>query len=350
MNMQAVVSNGRSVPVVSRHPRKRVLKPVQKPAPKPVSNVTALSVRSDAYGDESFKRIETITMSFADWDAIPSNPRQRNEEVRISRGRADHLLHPNQKHREVAMAILPDGREYKIDGHTRTALWRTRRIRPPAQILVDVYDCQDVQAAMKLYDLFDNTGATEIGSDRVTGAFREAGISPQTNLLLGGNISAAMCDLYAFVNQVSVRKNTKNDVINSAVKMFADEIMLLDKIKPTRDAFPYGIVMGAIMTLAKHGDKALGFWELYAADAGSKMDNVVDPVEALVQRRKENRGKGTNALGRLMMNYAVKACEYHLKGKKFTSRNLIVAMHKDKLRKYADEVQLAKIGTTKKGR
>ena len=336
--MQSVMARGREVAVETRRRR-----PTCKPATAR-ANVTELTIRNDAYGDDRFKRSETITMSFADWDQIPSNPRQRNEEVRIAHGRADHLLHPNQKHREVAMALLPDGREYKVDGHTRSALWRDGRMRPPSLLLVDVYECHDEQAAMDLYDMFDSSGATELGTDRVTGAFREAGINPSSPMLTEGGISTAMRELYEFVNQVGVTRNTKNAVINRAVKMFADEIMLLDKIKPTRDAFPYGIVMGALLTFAKHGDKALRFWELYAADAGNKSDNTVDAVEALVQRRKENRGKGNSALGRLLMNYAVKAYEHHAKGKTFSSKHLIVAMHKDKICKYADEVRALKRG------
>lgn len=346
MALHAVNSNGRAVPVE----RKRKVCAPRPAAKKTAANVTTLVVQNDAYGDDRFKRSETVSMSFEEWDDIPSNPRQRNEEVRIAHGRADHLLRPNQKHREVAMAQLPDGRAYKVDGHTRSALWRSGRMRPPSLLLVDVYDCQDEQALMDLYDLFDNTGAVELGTERVTGAYRESGINPTSPMLTEGGISTAMRELYEFVNQVGVTRNTKNAVINRAVKMFSDEIMLLDKIKPQRDAFPYGIVMGALLTFAKHGDKALRFWELYAADSGNKSDNTVDAVEALVQRRKENRGKGNSALGRLMMNYAVKAYEHHAKGKTFSSKHLIVAMHKDKIRKYADDIRLAKGQPVKGGR
>lgn len=342
--MQTVHARGREIPVQTRKRRslahERAEAVFKQPAPQ---NITTLPTSLTAsYGDARFQRSETVQMSFAEWEAIPSNPRQRNEIVRIDKGRADHLLSPNEKHREVALALLPDNRIYKVDGHTRTALWRSGRVMPPSYLLVDVYNCVDDQAAMDLYDLFDNTGASESGTDRVTGAFREAGINPTSPMLLEGGISTAMRELYSFVNQVNVTTQMKNTVINSAIKTYAKEIMLLDKIKPTREAFPYGIVMGAILTFARYGDKPLRFWELYQADAGSKDEGSVDAVEALVQRRKEGRGKGNTTMGRLMMNYSIKAYDHHNKGKSFSAKTLIHAMHKDKLRAFANDVRKIK--------
>lgn len=344
--MEIIQARGREIPVTTRKRRSQAHEQAEAVFKKPIpQKITTLPTSlTSSYGDARYKRAETVKMSFEEWESIPSNPRQRNEIVRIDKGRADHLLNPNEKHREVALAVLKDGRLYKVDGHTRTALWRSGRVHIPSYLLVDVYDCADEQAAMDLYDLFDNTGAQESGTDRVTGAFREAGISPTSQMLLEGGISTAMRELYEFVNQVHVTTQMKNSVINSSIKTYAKEIMLLDKINPTRDAFPYGIVMGAILTFARYGDKPLRFWELYQADAGSKDDGTVDAVEALVQRRKEARGKSNSTMGRLLMNYSIKACDHHSKGRTFSAKTLINAMHKDKLRAFANDVRKIKGG------
>jgi len=286
--------------------------------------------------DAPYQRIETVEMPLAEWNDIPRNPRQRDEMVRIEKNRACHLLEYDPKHREVALALLPDGSRYKVDGHTRTAVWAHGLADAPSTLMVDVYACSDISAAQQLYDRFDNTTAAESGTDRVTGAYRQAGISPQSPILKSGEISTAIRQLYHYVTRTSQKKETKNTAINEGVLMFAREIELLDKVQPTRSLFPTGIIMGALITLRAEPDTAVEFWSQYAADSGSKSDGRMDSVQALHERRMQDRQKGNSVKDANLMASAVAAVSGYAKGATYTVKYGVTAKSKDMMRKFAD--------------
>lgn len=341
--------------VETRRPRATVLKVTDarrraeaafKARPKTAANDEPSQVLQTFSGDwpsTSYRRAQSVQMTISEWDAIPRNPRQRNEIVRIEKNRIDHLLNPNEKHREVAMGGLPVGRQYKVDGHTRSAAWRLGLVDAPSYLIVDVYLCADMDAVEDLYDQFDSSAATESGTDRVTGAYAEAGVSPESAMLREGGISTAARALYHYLMHTSPDRKTKNMAINRCVKMFAPEIMLLDSIPPSRYVFPTGVLMGALLTFATAPEDAHKFWSAYAADAGWKGEGRVDAVEALRARHAKLRGKSNGARDSALMNYSIAAFRGYQKGSTYSVDNLIKEMSKDLLRRYAADV-LAKKG------
>lgn len=324
------------VQIVRRNHR-TVSKP---PAKKTAANANSFRLPANI----RYRRMETIEMSVSEWKDIPKNPRQRDEQVRIDKNRVDHLLTPKERHREVVMGILPDGRKYKVDGHTRLALWTQEIVPAPESLIVDVYACVDEAAVEELYDQIDSTAAAESGTDRVTGAYREAGITPMSPMLREGGISTAARQLYHYLMQTSPTRQTKDVAINKSVRMFAPEIMLLDQVEPTRYLFPTGIVMGALLTLAKHPEAATRFWTQYAANAGLKDGTRMDAVQALLERHAKMKGKSSGVRDTLFMATAVAAVEGYEKGKTWNSRDGISQKSKNMLRRYADEVLAAKEG------
>lgn len=316
--------------------------PRQVVEPFPVGDLPV--ARPSSAAGSSYRRTDTRVMSVADWDAIPRNPRQRNEMVRIEKKRIDHLLNPTEKHREVAMGILPDGRQYKADGHTRCAAWRMGLVPAPDYLIVDVYACNDEAAIEDLYDSFDNSAAVESGTDRVTGAYSEAGIQPNSAFLREGGISTAARSLYHFLMRTAPDKKTKNDAINRCVRMFADEIMLLDAVPPTRILFPTGIIMGALLTFAENPESATRFWTAYAADSGWKEGGRVDAVQGLRERHTRLRGKSNGVRDMALMNYSISAFRGFQSGSTYTGQHLFREISKDVLRKYADEILESKAG------
>lgn len=286
----------------------------------------------------NYRRVATVEMSFDDWAAIQSNPRQRNEVVRIEQGRVGHLLNFDPIHLQVSLAELPNGKRYKLDGHTRTKVWQLGLVARPKYLSVDVYRCADETAAAKLYDRFDNSVAGELGTDRVTGAYREAGIDPKSPMLREGGISTAIRSLYHYLHRTQPERDTKNDVINSAIKLFADEIEALDSIAPNRIAFPVGVVMGALLTLAENETRAKEFWAAYLGNAGFKMDGRMDAVEALAKKRSKAIGKGNQAMSIGLMSASVAAFHGYLKGSTYDAEKGISEKSRDALRKYADRI------------
>lgn len=305
--------------------------------------IQARSVPISPPADKPYRRLKTIEMEVGEWIGIPRNPRQRNEVVRIEKSRVAHLLTPDEIHRVVAMAILPDGSRLKVDGHTRTACWKMGLVEPPKTLLVDVWECADIDAAQQLYDRFDNTFAAETGTDRVTGAYLQAGISPKSPMLKDGEISTAARELHHYLFRTSPSKETKNAVINESIIRFAKEIELLDTVTPTRSRFPGGVVMGALITLANEPATALDFWTDYAADAGHKSNGRMDAVQALSERVSSDKRRGSRASNIQTMSAAVAAVGGYATGATYTVRHGITAKSKDMMRRYADAA-LAKKG------
>lgn len=291
-----------------------------------------------------YRRVNTIPMSIDEWKSIPKNPRQRDEVVRIEKNRATHLLAFDPKHVEVAMAVLPNGDRYKVDGHTRTAVWSLGLAEAPAMLMVDVYACADIAAAQQLYDRFDNTTAAESGTDRVTGAYRQAGISPVSPMLKSGEISTAIRQLYHYIHRTAPKKETKNSVINEGVLLFAKEIELLDSVVPTRTLFPTGILMGALISFAHEPKNAVPFWSEYAQGGGNKVDGRMDAVQALHERRMKDKKKGNSIKDSALMASSVAAVGGYKRGTTYTVEHGITAKSKDLMRKYANDAMAAKGG------
>jgi hypothetical protein len=294
---------------------------------------------------DPYRELETIRMSVPEWDAIPSNPRQRDEQMRIDKGRVDHLLNLDEVHKKVAMAVLPDGARYKVDGHTRLAVWKAGLAAVPSYLNVDVFVCVDIAAVKQLYDRYDNAAAGELGVDRVTGAYRQAGISPKSPMLAEGGISTAARQLYHYLTQTAPTKQSKDLAINRTVTIFADEIMLLDGCAPTRALFPTGIIMGALLTLASQPRNAVDFWTRYSANSGFKDNGVMDAVQALLERHAKEKGKPNSRRDSIFMGASVAAVYGFSKEKLWSvNSNVIAQKSKEDLRQYANEVVKLKGG------
>ena len=55
----------------------------------------------------------------------------------------------------VVMAELPDGRQFKITGYERAAIWARRPEAAPLQVNVIVVQLTDAAEAARLYDEFE---------------------------------------------------------------------------------------------------------------------------------------------------------------------------------------------------
>ena len=88
----------------------------------------------------TFKPPCRITMKIEEWIHVPDNPVQRNTEEHARRAR--HLFNPSPTHAVAAMAELPDGQRFKLDGHTRAYLWARGDVAPPPVMYIDLYECE----------------------------------------------------------------------------------------------------------------------------------------------------------------------------------------------------------------
>lgn len=227
------------------------------------------------------------TMTPNEWADVPDNPRQRDTELHAKKA-IKYLAEPKPPHIEVKMAQLPDGTKWKLDGHTRCFLWQGKLIPVPDMLDVTIYYLKNMKEVIEAYGWFDNAGAAEKGPDVMQGAFRANGLHPKTHMLRAGRINTALRRLFRMVYDFD--EITGYDLVYEAVHFFRDEIILLDELQPTGTLFPPGIIMGVLITLKRDRVQALEFWQLYAAELGTKEGGVMNAVQALCEAVARDKG------------------------------------------------------------
>lgn len=255
--------------------------------------------------------MQTLKMTPAQWHLVAPNPIQRNTEERAKKAVRGHLKHssPTQKH--VHAARLPGGTLIKLDGHTRGLLWATGRLDQPDFVEVILYDVESPEEAIALYKHFDNPAAAENAVDRLSGAFRNNGITPISTLLSKGGITSAflLIDYSASIYEM--------------VKKWKKELELLDQLDLHQKQMPSTLVCAALLTLRKHGQAAVNFWETYARNGGVKSNGAECGVEQLtkivnsLRDRKRLAASGT-AQREHQAGRAISCCEAWIKGQTFT--------------------------------
>ena len=253
------------------------------------------------------------TMTPAEWGRIPGNPRQRNTEDRVKK--AKHLFTPSLDQRAVKMARLPDGQEFKIDGHTRDLFWRLHPEMAPPELWVTIYPAADYDEVLSLYDHCDSAAALETATDKVFGSFRENEFSPASPFMRMGRIAASLRLAYGI--ETHWRNRAAAPDVHKLVEHWMPELKLLDELVLNTYYFNVAIVTAALLTLRRYGvaefsdqdgagtktSSPLGgrplertrlvreFWERYARLDGTKTGRSVDAIEALRILVERNRAE-----------------------------------------------------------
>lgn len=233
--------------------------------------------RSDVHAPVSDAGV--IKMAPKEWLAVPDNPRQRDTEAHARRAR--HLREPHPTHAMMNMAELPDGRRFKLDGHTRIYLWATGELLLPNSLSVQVWRCASLEHVKQLYSTFNSSKAVETGGDKIVGGLRELGLVFESDLLKKRRYLAALTlDYELMFGQTAARTREPYDYL----AYWAPELTLLDSCNGTFKRFHAGTVAAALVTLRRYGPEAVPFWAAYAAGAGQKIGGEMDAVQALDER------------------------------------------------------------------
>lgn len=295
-----------------------------------MSNVAALKAKANvaqrvsAQPSVSVAAIEyagSVEMSPTEWATILDNPRQRDTEAHARR--ADHLKTPHPAHLKVNMARLPDGRKYKLDGHTRSFMWQSGAVEAPPMLSVDVWNCRTLEDAKGLYSTFDSKKAVESAADQIFGAKREHGIKYESPLLANGKFSAGMRFAEGCLFGDSVARDLS---IYDLLANWGDELSMLDDCKPTTKRFHTGIIAAALLTFRRYGADAQEFWAAFALGAGTKANGEVDAVQALEERmerrRAESRLTGSTNLTEIV-GIAISAYERFRHGETYIAERVV---------------------------
>lgn len=255
--------------------------------------------------------MKLIPMTPQEWWNVPDNPIQRNTAEHAKKAIRGHLAAPHPSHAIVHAAQLTDGTLVKLDGHTRSALWMDGRLQAPATVQVIVHKAASLEDAIGLYKHFDNPSATENAGDRLAGAYRLSSIVPKSRLLTHGGVTAAL----NLMNETSG--------IYSLVSEWKIEIELLDEMDLSVAAMPSVLIAAALLTIRKHGRKALDFWRLYAAGGGTRINGKSCGCDELTRivadlRARKQLGNGGANSRRNQAGRAISCCEAWLLGRSFS--------------------------------
>lgn len=222
-----------------------------------------------------------IDMSPEDWAHIPDNPRQRDTELHALK--ATYLNEFRPPHALVDMAVLPDGQRFKLNGHTRSFLWSTKKVPAPLRLRVTVYPLNSFADVIEAYGWFDSAAASERGADIIQGAFKANGVRLKTGMLRNGRVGTALRLLFSQFTSAYGKNWHDYELVYQAVRHFSTELNLLDAMSPSPKMFPPGIQMAALITLKHDHADAIDFWKLYADQRGSKNGPTMDAVQALIE-------------------------------------------------------------------
>lgn len=284
-----------------------------------MSKVQPLPVaRQNGPRDHAVVYAGVIEMSVEDWINVEDNPVQRDTERRAKKAKHLHIL--DAVHQETRMARLPDGQCIKLDGHTRGFLWAgglaREGIEPrrPEYVSVSVYDCRAKVDVIALYDKFNSKAAAKTAVDEVQGAHRQLKLQFTSPLLRAGCYGQAVRLLHQRVNGYG--KSSEPGYLRVCVAEFQAELAKLDAFDPGHKDFPAPFIMAALSTIRVYGKPAVEFWDDYARDAGSKIGDERDPVQALREVLLDARARRdiNSATYFDMMGQAVNTVEAHLRG------------------------------------
>lgn len=234
-----------------------------------------------------------LEMTFQQWCEIPDHPHQRDTLKHSERAR--HLRHFSDTQRKVSMGILPDGRRFKGDGHTRTHMWKNNLavgVPTNLKMMVDTFNLRDERALAKFYDTFDNRSAVDTVGDQVFSAAKAANITFESPMLRSGRFASAVRVVYQLLCPEESREIYS---LRDATAFLANELKMFDSIIPTTTEFTGGFAMAALLSIVRDGERAVVFWKRYQEQKGWKNGDQCDAVEALINFRafvKSNKQAG----------------------------------------------------------
>lgn len=229
-----------------------------------------------------------ITMSLADWENVPDNPRQRNTERRAKEASRKHLSKYSKTHEMVTAAVKDGNIICKLDGHTRSYLWSIGKLEGPksGKVLVQLIDVESIAEAKELYDQIDSGKALKKPSDIVYGACRENNFE----------LSSPLLRACQFITQLKVA-DSGNKFCGDPyllVRRWKSVLMELDALNLSSN---YTVLI-ALMLIAirKDGVENAGpFFQMLDKDAGIKDSRGPDGILALKLHMDIRRAEGRTA-------------------------------------------------------
>lgn len=245
-------------------------------------------------------------MTYKQWLAVPDMPIQRDTPRHADE--AWWLEKLCEAHYTVHMVVLPDGTEYKADGHTRTYMWANDMTdRVPEHLNVQVHYVRDMEHAKQIYKQYDGAGQTKNAGDQFYSAMKEFGV-PMTSKMFknGSGLVSSIKEAYRHVCRaygVEMTRELKRVMLERAIEFFKPQLVALDAVDPkaSRNGGPNfkGPVATAFILahfkyseLGSQLDEVYEFFDRYNKDLGCKSGRKYDAVHSVSITMKIGAGGG----------------------------------------------------------
>lgn len=235
------------------------------------------------------------TMTLKQWLAVPDMPIQRDTPRHADE--AWWLETLCEAHHTVHMVVLPDGREFKADGHTRSYMWANEMTDAvPESLSVEVHHVRDMEHAKKIYKQYDGAGQTKNAGDQLYSALKEFDV-PMTSKFFrnGSGLVSSLKEAYRHVCRaygIEITAELKRNLLERAIEFFKPQLAALDAIDPKTSRKGGPNFKGPVSTafilahfkyseLGKSVDKVAEFFDRYNKDLGSKRGRKYDAVHSV---------------------------------------------------------------------
>lgn len=221
-----------------------------------------------------------MMMTPGKWADVTANPAQRDTVKHAAKAVKGHLSCSVVTQSLVQAANVAGIGLVKLDGHTRSYLWKNNELAAPDLVGVVIYEVGSMADAISLYKTIDQSGATEDAKDKLSGAFSLCGIYPKSGAITQSGLTSALALIAG--KQIDIYEYSK---------IFKAEIIDIDGENFGKGKFVAGLLAAVIVGYIRRGPVALEFFRKYNGDQGVKNGNVCDNVEALASFIKEARLK-----------------------------------------------------------
>lgn len=206
---------------------------------------------------------------------------QRDTETRVKK--ADYLFTFQEPHRTVHLAEFPGGKQQILDGNSRTHIWKHKLSDVVPEIVrTIVYQCKTQDQANELYRSFDSQRAVKKATDDLASGERLAGLT--------GSFSSKFMARRNYAQALKMASGMKDRM--AAVGVWAKELRLLDNLDPNPRLFITPVTAAFLMTVARHGEPMLAFWQAYQERAGTRTAEGSCPILALDSYVMELKARG----------------------------------------------------------
>jgi hypothetical protein len=246
------------------------------------------------------KPIYYSKVSFDDWSILPdgfgdtkgSSKRhtQKTEKKWLS-------LAKNEKLQNYIVSVdvaLIDGNYFKITGLIRKGLWKKGLLVKPDSLTLCIYSL-DQSAYDELISTLYPISLKNRSQKQVLACYKRLGITFDSNRLKHGYITEAInIALRGEPRALQDKRSLRNEInIDSAIEVFKEELILIDRINPDVSLFSTGILAAALLMLCIDPQIIEFFTRLNSLQGETKNERN-DPVESLLRIIESMKKKATS--------------------------------------------------------